>query len=177
MDNITYVIGQILGIGAVIGGFFSYQMKTPAKLILWQIVIGIFFVAHYFFIGAGMTAVILNLIATIQSVAFYFRDKREKKGFILPAIFVLVMIISSIITWENWYTVFIMVGLCVNVLSLALTDTQKTRYFMFIKSPLCLIYNIIVLSGGGIIYEVTVLVSSIIGTIKNFKEKRKEKCI
>ena len=177
MDNITYVIGQILGIGAVIGGFFSYQMKTPAKLILWQIVIGIFFVAHYFFIGAGMAAVILNLIATLESIAFYFRDKLGKKGFILPAIFVLIMIISSILTWDNKYTALLMVGLCVNTISLSIPDTQKIRYLMFIKSPLCLIYNIIVLSGGGIIYEVTVLVSSIIGTIKNFKEKRKEKCI
>jgi len=177
MDKIIYIIGQILGIGAVIGGFFSYQMKTPAKLILWQIVIGLFFVAHYYLIGAGMTAVILNFIATIESAVFYLRDKYKKKDIVIPAVFVVIMIISSILTWENWYTIFIMIGLCVNTISLAIPDTQKIRNLMFIKSPLCLIYNIIVLSGGGIFYEGTVLVSSIIGTMRNFKEKRKEKCI
>ena len=35
------------------------------------------------------------------------------------------------------------------------------------KSPLCLIYNAIVLSGGGIIYECAVITSSVLGIIKH----------
>ena len=33
-----YIIGQVLGIIAVILGFFSYQMKTAAKLLMFEII-------------------------------------------------------------------------------------------------------------------------------------------
>jgi hypothetical protein len=64
-----------------------------------------------------------------------------------------------------------MVGLVFNTLSLTFSDPQRTRAVVFIKSPLCLIYNAIVLSGGGVIYECAVLCSAIIGIIKNRKKK------
>ena len=38
---------------------------------------------------------------------------------------------------------------------------------MLIKAPLCLAYNALVLSVGGVIYEAAVLASAIIGLIRN----------
>ena len=162
----TYIIGQVLGIVAVILGFISFQMKSPGRILLFQVITAFVFSVHYFLIGA-YTAVALNLMASAQCVFYYFRDKRGSRSLAEPVIFTVLVIVAGILTWEGWYSVFIMSGLVVNSVSLAFSDAQKIRIAMFIKSPLCLLYNIFVLSGGGIIYECAVLVSSVIGILRN----------
>ncbi len=171
MDNILYIIGQGLGIVAMIIGFLSYQMKTAKKLLFLQLLVGLMFSIHYYLIGAGMTGVALNLLSVIECVFFYLRDKKGSNTLTMPAIFSVLMIVVSIFTWDSWYSVFAMLGLIANTIALSFKDTQKTRYCMFIKSPLCLTYNAIVLSVAGIIYEVVVLTSSVIGVIINRKER------
>lgn len=171
MDNeVFYIIGQVLGILAVITGFISYQMKTQRGIIALQMATALIFTLHYVFIGAP-TAIALNLLGAVSCIFYYFRDKRGGKSVIEPIVFAVLIIVSSILTWEGWYSALIMVGLVFNTVSLTFSDPQATRAVVFIKSPLCLIYNAIVLSGGGVIYECTVLCSAVIGIIKNWKMK------
>ena len=170
-SRVMFIIGQGLGVIAVILGFFSYQMKTARKLLTFEIIVAFVFSAHYLFIGA-LTAMALNLLAAVQCIFYYIRDKRGSRSPIIPIIFTALIIATSILTWEGWYSAFIMVGLAVYSLAIAAPDAQKIRYAMFIKSPLCLTYNAIVMSVGGIVYECTVLVSSIIGIIKNRTRKK-----
>lgn len=164
------IIGQLLGIVAVILGFVSFQMKTPRGILFFQIITSLVFSAHYLLIGA-LTAMALNLLAVIKCVVYFLRNKAGKNGFVAPAIFTVLTIITSILTWDGWHSAFIMTGLVVNTISLALPNANKTRLCMFIKSPLCLVYNAIASSGGGVIYECAVLVSSLIGVIRDRKEK------
>lgn len=170
MTSTLYIIGQILGIAAVILGSVSMQMKSPGKILFLQIINAFIFSAHYLLIGA-YTAISLNLLAGIQCIFYYFRDKRQSKSLIEPIVFTTLMIVVSILTWEDWYSVFIMVGLAINSASLAFPDAQMIRISMFLKSPACLLYNIFVLSGGGIIYECAVLISAVIGLIRNRSDK------
>ncbi len=166
--DIAYIAGQVLGIIAVILGFISFQMKTPRGILIFQVITALVFFSHYWLIDAH-TAMALNLIAAIQCVFYYFRDKRGSKSLAEPIFFTVLILVVSIITWEEWYSVFIMVGLAVNSVSLAFSDAQKIRISMFIKSPACLIYNALVMSGGGTIYECAVLISALIGTFRNRK--------
>lgn len=163
-------IGQLLGLAAVIFGFISYQMKTPGGILVFQLITALVFTAHYFFIGA-ITGVALNFLGAISCVFYYFRDKRGSKSITEPLIFSLVTIIASVLTWDGWYSFFIMSGLIVNSLSLTLSNAHKTRLCMFLKSPLCLTYNIIVMSVGGIVYECAVLISAVLGIIKYKSQK------
>lgn len=164
------LIGQALGIVAVILGFISFQMKTPKGILIFQVSTALVFSAHYLLIGA-LTAMALNLLAAVKCVVYLFRDKRGSKSLIEPIIFTVLTIITSILTWDSWYSALIMTGLVVNSISLALPNANHTRMCMFIKSPLCLAYNLLVKSGGGVIYECAVLVSSLIGIITNCKSK------
>ena len=164
-DRMLEIIGQLLGIVAVVFGFISFQMKTSRGILIFQVATASLFAAHYYLLGAP-TASALNVLAALFCVVYYFRDKRGSNSKIAPVIFTVLVIITSVLTWDSWYSVFIMSGLIVNTLSLSLSDPQKIRYCMFVKAPLCLIYNIIVLSVGGIFYECAVLVSSAIGIIK-----------
>ncbi len=164
------LIGQILSFVAVATGFISFQMKTSKGILFFQILTGLIFSFHYFLIGA-MTATALNLLATITSICYIIRNKRGNKGLFVPIFFTVLVFVTGLLTWDDWYSIFIMVGLLINTVSLSLSNPQTIRKLMLIKSPLCLVYNILVFSSGGCIYETASLVSAIIGLLKNRKKK------
>lgn len=167
--EVGIIIGQVLSIVAVITGFISFQMKTAKGILVFQIITALIFSTHYFLIGA-MTAMALNLVASIKCICYYIRNKRNSTSLFVPVFFTVIVLVTSILTWDGWYSVFIMLGLLVNAISLSLSHPQAIRKLTLIKSPLCLAYNICVLSTGGIIFELAVTISSIIGIIKNRKD-------
>lgn len=171
--EIGTTVGQLLSLVAVATGFISYQMKTSKGILLFQIVTALIFSAHYLLIGA-MTASALNLIAAIKSVFYYVRNRRGGKGRFVPIFFTVLVFLTSLLTWDRWYSIFIMVGLLVNSVGLSLSNPQTIRKLTLIKSPLCLLYNLLVGSVGGTIYESATLISAILGIVKNRKGKDRE---
>ena len=169
-DDVVYIIGQALGIVAVILGFITFQMKTPRGILIFQMIVAAVFALHYLLIGA-YTAVALNALAAVQNLCYYFRNKKGSNGKVVPIVFVSLVVLSSILTWTDWRSAIIMVGVVVSTISFAFSDAQKIRAAMFIKSPVCLLYNSLVLSVGGIVYECAVLISSAIGFFKNRVQK------
>ena len=169
------IIGQILSIVAVIMGFVSFQMKTPRGVLILQLITALLFFVHYLLIDA-ISAAGLNFISSIQCICYYFRDKRKKKSFVITIFFSIIIIITSILTWSGWYTMFIMTGLVVLNIGFAFS-VRTIRKMNLIKSPLCLLYNVCVLSIGGIAYEMATFISSIIAIIKAQIQKKTEKTV
>lgn len=167
--DVGYIIGQCLSGIAVLVGFISFQQKTPSRILVCEIISASVFSMHYFLIGAP-TAVALNLLAVVQCVVYYFRDKRGSKSPIVPLIFTVLVITSGILTWEGWHSAFIVFGLAVYSVSIAFPKAQTIRYAMLLKSPTCLVYNAVACSVGGVVYECAVLISSVIGTVRNRRE-------
>ena len=170
--EVGIIIGQILSLVAVATGFISFQMKTSKGILFFQILTALMFSTHYFLIGA-MTAAALNLVAAIKCIFYYVRNKRNSNSLFVPIFFTVLVCITSLLTWDNWYSIFIMVGLIINAVSLSLSSPQTIRKLTLIKGPLCLTYNIFVLSTGGIIYEVATFISAIIGILKNREKNGK----
>ena len=164
------LIGQILSIVAVVTGFIALQMKKPRGILFFLIVTSILFTLHYFLIGA-MDAVPINGLATIMCVVYSIRDRRGDRTWTIPIIFSILVVLAGALAWEGWQSLFLMAGLGLNAISISLPDPQTTRKLNFIKSPLCLIYNALVFSVGGIIFETAILASSVIGLIRNRKRK------
>lgn len=167
------MIGQALSLVAVALGVVSFQMRSAKGILFFQILTALVFSGHYFMIGA-MTAMGLNLVAAIKCICYYARNKRGGKGLFVPIFFTALVVVTSILTWDGWYSVFIMTGLVVNSIGFALPDPQKIRKLVFLKAPLCLIYNLCVLSTGGIIYEGATFVSAVIGAWKHSKRPVEE---
>ena len=164
-EEILFYIGQGLGIVAVILGFVSFQMKTPGRILLFQIVTASVFALHYLLIGAP-TAVWLNLLAAVQCTVYYLLGRRGGAGRIVPRLFAAAVVVASILTWTGWYTLLIMVGLAINALSLSFSRAQSIRMAQFVKTPTCFLYNLLVLSLGGAVYEAAVFLSSLIGVLR-----------
>ena len=124
--------------------------------------------------AAYLTAIALNLLAAANCIYCYFRDKRGIKNMIGSYVLMALVVVISLLTWEGWYSVAIMVGLVFNTISLALDHPQKTRGMMLIKAPLCFVYNLMVGSLGGMIYECAILSSAVIGLFR-YRGKHIEK--
>ena len=163
--DIGNIIGQLLSFVAVALGFISFQMKTSKGIVFFQILTALVFSAHYFLIGA-MTATALNFIAAVKCFCYYLRNKSGKKSLWMPIFFTALVCVTSILTWDSWYSILIMAGLVINAISFSLSNPQTIRKLNLIKSPLCLAYNICVFSTGGIIYESATLISAVIGIFK-----------
>ena len=170
MEQIIYIIGQILGIVAIAMGFISYQTRTQKGLLLMQFATCAVFCLHYLMIGA-FTATAMNSIGVVRNAVYYFREKKGSTNKLLPIIFAVIMAIVGIITWEAWYSVFVFAGLIINTLCLAFRDPQNVRRSILVSSPLVIAYDVFVLSIGGVVYESVVIVSSIIGIVRHSESR------
>ena len=164
------IIGQVLGFVAVIIGFISYQMKTPKAILSVEIVTSIVFASHYLLIGA-FTAVALNGLMLVQCIVYFIRAKKGKKGVLVPAIFTCLVLIVGFLTWSDYTSLFITVGLAIYSFFIGMSNAQVIRFAMFAKAPICFTYNLLVFSLGGILYECSVFTSSLISTVRYYRQK------
>jgi hypothetical protein len=65
----------------------------------------------------------------------------------------------------------VLLGLVINTVCMAFPDAQKVRKSILVTSPLVLTYDVFVLSVGGIVYESVAILSSLIGILRNRKNK------
>ena len=167
-----YIIGQALGVAAMILGVIAFQLKHAKGILGLKTVMGGIFIAHYALIGS-LTGAALNTVVVISYLFYAIRNKRGGKGPILPLIFTALIVLVGSFTWEGWHSGLSILGLAVNSMAMAIPDAQKIRYAMLIKSPCCMTYNIVAGSVGGLAYECASLLSVIIGILKYRKREGK----
>ncbi len=170
--DIPFIIGQIIGVIAMAIFFVSYQCKEQHKLMVIQCIAVLSICVHYLLIGAT-SGLILNVICLIRNICYANRDKKLLSGRWVPIFFAVAVGTVGILSWEAYYSVFIVVGLVVNTLCLSFKDTQKLRYSILITSPLVFTYDVFVMSVGGMANEALAVTSSVIGIIRVKKESKK----
>lgn len=169
MNEILYWIGQGLGIVGIVVGFLSMQMKTRDKLLLMHLGLTVCFVLHYGLIGAW-SGMALNIISSIRNITYYFLGRKApvKPGW--GVLFAVVMGAVGILSWQNWYSAFVVVALTLNSYAMSFTDPQSIRKSMLVTCPLALVYNVLVLSAGGIVLESVNTFSAALGIYRYRKQ-------
>ena len=172
MEINLFLIGQIFGVIAVILGFITYQIRTQKALLFVQTLTALVFVIHYLLIGA-MSGMALNIVAMVRNLVYSRRDLKIFSGKAWPIVFAVIMGIMGLLSWQGWYSIFVVSGLVINSVCMSFRDAQKIRKSILISSPLVLIYDAFALSIGGIIYEAAAIVSALLGILRFSKEKAK----
>ncbi len=168
--DISMMIGQAMGLVAVVLGFMSFQMRTQKKLLVLQTATTIAFCIHYYLIGAT-SGLMLNMLGIVRNLAYYHKDKSLFSGKKCPIFFTVVMGLVGLLSWQGYYSIFVVLGLVINTFCLSFVNPQHIRTSILVSSPLVLIYDAFVMSIGGVIYESVVIVSSIIGIIRYRTQK------
>lgn len=166
-----YIIGQILGIIAIITGFITFQMRTKRQILLMQTSTGIIFCFHYLLIGA-LPGMAMNVVGVIRNIVYDYCARKGYSSKLVPIIFVIIQAVVAIMTWNAWYSVFILLGICINTYCMSLSDPQKVRVSIMVSSPMVLIYDTFALSIGGIVYESVAVASAVIGFIRTKRSNK-----
>ena len=170
MGEPLYIIGQIFGMIAILLGFISYQMRTQRQILLLQSATAVVFCIHYGLIGA-FSGMAMNGVNIVRNFFYDRRNRKAKKDWITPTVFALIQTIACLLTWEAWYSVFILVGVVTNTVCMSFSDPQAVRKSILVTSPLILTYDILARSIGGSIYESVAGISAFVGILRHQKQK------
>lgn len=166
MENMNFVnlMGQMMGIVAVILGFISFQMHTNKKILVMQTATALTFCLHYLLIGA-YSGMAMNALALLRNYAYYHREKKIFSGRKCPIFFAILMGAVGFLSWQGPHSLFVITGLVINTVCMSFTNPQSIRKGILVTSPMVLIYDVFVLSIGGIIYESVAIASAVIGIL------------
>lgn len=167
-----YLTAQIIGFVAMILSAISFQMNTKKKIIIMQILTSVVFAIHYFMLpeGIGVAAGVVNMIAIVRNVVFFYRDKPIFRSRWWVVLFAAIMGGSAIVSRPEVISVLMCIGMVFNTLSVAAEKPISTRRRILISSPFVLVYNIAVGSIGGIINELLVEILTVVTLIREKNE-------
>lgn len=150
----------------------SYQQKTHKNILVFQMVSGLLFTAHYVLIGA-YTGAVMNLVGAFRSLVYSNRNKKWASSVIWPVLFSIGFLISGILTWENVFSVLPLIAMLMSSIVLWIEQPKINRILSIPTSSCWLIYNIKTESIAGTATEIFVLASIIIGILRLDIKKEK----
>ncbi len=170
-NGIAWVVGQGFGILAIILGFISYQVRTQRQILFMQSMVAVVFSIHYFLIGA-YSGMAMNALNIARNICYDYRVRKGICSKLIPIGFVVLQAAICSLTWEAWYSVFVMLGICINSYCMSFSDPQNVRKSILVTSPMVLTYDAFARSVGGFIYEAVALASAMIGILRNRGKKK-----
>lgn len=163
------IIAQIFGLGATVSLFMIYQQKTRKGMLLAKLSADIFWVIHYFLLGA-YAGMIPNGVGMLRELIFIQRkEKRWANNFIFPVIFILINWGLGFRTFEAWYNILPIAASTVVTISLWIDRPRVTKLISIPVSLAFMTYDIFVLSYVGIVNEAIAICSIIIYFVKEKK--------
>jgi hypothetical protein len=97
----------------------------------------------------------------------------QPRNAVIPILFTLITAAVGIITWTEWYSVFVFSGMVIHAFCMSFSDPQKVRISLLFTSPMVIVYNVFAMSVSGVVYETVAIVSAVIGIIR-YRKSRKE---
>lgn len=158
-------IGILAGYLAVVFTVLIYQQNNRTSLLKLKTCADVLWIIHYFFMGAYTGAAVTG-VALIRELVFYKDDRQNPKRTFILAIFLCAGIVCAIVTWQNAFSFFAMVGSLLSVFSFWLGKPHVSRLLAFPISICMLIYGISSRSGAVLINELLVMISSTLGLLR-----------
>lgn len=168
-----FVLAQVIGVIVLIITVISIQFKTKEKILICQIIANVLVALQYFLLNA-LTGAVVAVINVVRCIIFYYYKKKNKKpSIIFLTIFIIVAIVSGILTWQNGFSIIPIIATIVFTYGLWQDNVKVTRICTAITAGNWTIYNVIVKAYAGALQSVAECSSAIIAMWRN-KEKVKE---
>ena len=175
------IAAQIIGIIVVPIMMMAYQQKTQQRIVIFQFVCSLLFAFHYLLLGA-IGAFLVNSIGIVR--AFVYARGSKDAWAAHPAwvaVFSALYILGYGVTLRFAYESVTVPIALLELLPVAaailanfafrMRDARRVRIISAFISPQWLTYNLIKLSVGGIINELLVFISIIIGSVRDVKSR------
>lgn len=162
-----FILAQIIGGIVLILTVISVQFKTKEKILMCQIIANVLVSIQYFLLDA-LTGGVVAIINVIRCIIFYFYKKKNMKpSIVFLGVFIIVAVVSGILTWQSIYSIIPIIAAIVFTYGLWQDNIKITRICTAITAGNWSIYNIIVKAYAGAIQSVAECISAIIAMIRH----------
>lgn len=131
--TVNMILAQIFGILAIIIFSLSPHQKTKIKILIFQLISSILYALQYLLLGAT-SAVAINIIGAIKDGIFYTYTRKNKP---IPVssllIYIAVLLLSLILTFENIFSVFPCLLAILCVYGVWQTNLKKIQNYSYIE--------------------------------------------
>lgn len=155
----------IFGALGICANIIIYQQKKGKKLVFCKLVSDFLWAIHYFCLNAN-TAAMIAVIGIFRETVFLKQDKNSKKSNMWLVFFLILSIISAIITWKSAFSLLPAAASILSVISFWKSDPDLSRCLAFPISISMLAYDVFCLSYMGIINEVLTIASCVVVIIR-----------
>lgn len=165
------LLADILGGAGVIIGILLYQQKNRKSLLAYKLTLDLIWLVHYILIGAYSGAAVAA-IAALREIIFVKREPKKSSAIIWLPIFISAAIVTTVLTWDNAFSLFTMFASCIAVVSFFIGNPKLSRILAFPVCGCMLTYDAASGSIAGVVNESVNIISSIVGI---FRLDRKNK--
>ncbi len=169
------LFAQIIGFIALFFSIAIYQFNKRNTMLYLQLVSALLFGIHFIMLGA-LTAALMNFINCFRCYVFANYDKKWAKNHYWLYFFLGLFWIAGILSWQKWYSILPIIGMTATTIAFWMKNTSKIRFISLISPPNWFTHNFLVNSYSGMLGEIFILSSIIIGVFR-FDEKSKSSYI
>lgn len=170
--NTMYILSQIFAVVAAGLLIPSYFVKRKTLVLVLCILSYITFAIQYFLLGAYVGA-INNIIGILPAVWFYITAQKGIKNKWWALIVVqIVILLPSILTWQNWWSIFPIVASSGYAYSVWQDNLLVYKWLGAFSTTCWLIYACMLVAWITIAIQIFVLISTIVSLIKHYVQNR-----
>lgn len=159
------LIQMIGGIGYFLLAL-SFYKKEKKEILIMQVISYIFFTIHYYLLNA-ITGTMCNILGLISLVIIYYLSVKNKNKKTIVLIMIPILLIISLLTYQNIFSIFPIIAVIISLLSFINDNENIIRFIGIISAIGWLIYAIVYHSYVAIIFEIFIIISTVIAYIKN----------
>ena len=168
------IITQLIGFLGTAVHLTAFQGKKRETILICQSIGSMLFMIHFIKLGAFSGAA-MNLLVVVRALVFNFRGSKKWADSIawLP-IFILLSVGIVAVTWEGWISILPMIGMVSTTFAQFSKKPMMVRLLTLPNCPCWLIYNGISGSLSGVITEILIAISIIIGFLRHDVKRDKK---
>lgn len=160
-----YIIIQIIGFCGTALYYLSFQCRENKKLFRVQMFSYVFYTAHMLLLGA-VTGGVSYMINCLRSYCLSGNRKFGKSSG-MCAILCALQLAALFLTWDSWISLLPVVANIASTVGGYTRNPKKVRIAgMFVNSPLCIVYDLIVGSWAGVLDEALGEASMIVSVVR-----------
>ena len=159
------IAAQIVGAFGILFSLLSFQFVKRKYILLSQMTASLLFSLQLFMVGA-ITGGCLDMISFVRSLIFLNNQKKWASSKLWLVGFIVVMISTGILTWENAWSILPIIGSVLSTVALWMKEGKHIRMISLLVGPCWLVYNIINGAYTGAFNELMAMTSIVIGLFR-----------
>lgn len=169
-----YILSQVLVVISDIFCIISMLNNKKKNIVLFLIISGVLFASHYICLGA-YTGAAIGIIEIVFLLTMYVLELKGKTKYnvLCSVITICLTIVMSVLTWDTWLSALPMLAMIIYLVAMLFANVIIVKLGTFIRLTLNGLYMLLIRSYFGAALSVVILVCTIIGIVKDYKEKNK----